>query len=169
MTHKPTYGLVSGAPMNGGDFTEQYTFSGNASANSAFAGGKVPPQISLFLSGHIHQFEYVNFNNNTDFAPQLIVGVGGEPYYRADRQSGREHSLAYAFQQQAFTVHTTSNTSSTTSTTVGAAYSQAEFGFALLLASPGGYAASVYNIYSSRAKAFGARSPCFRATSRCRD
>ncbi len=92
VTHKPTYGLVAGAPMNGGDFTEQYTFSGNASANSAFVGGKVPAEISMFLSGHIHQFEYVNFNNNTDFAPQLIVGMGGDSH-GPDRQP--ERGLGY--------------------------------------------------------------------------
>lgn len=42
VTHKPAYGLISGAPTNGGDFTEQYLFSGNATPNSAFKGGRVP-------------------------------------------------------------------------------------------------------------------------------
>ena len=40
----------------------------------------MPANIAFFLSGHIHQFEYVNFVNNTNFAPQLVVGTGaGQP------------------------------------------------------------------------------------------
>ena len=41
--------------------------------------------------------------------------------------------------------------STTTSTTVHAAYSQAEFGFAVLDATPTGYIANVYNINSTKA------------------
>ena len=148
MTHKPTYGLVSGAPTNGGDFTEQYTFSGNATANSAFSGG-VPYKIGMFLSGHIHQFEYVNFNDYTHYAPQLIVGMGGDNLDPTANPNGT--SPTYAFQSQSFTVHNNTSTGSTTSTTVHAAYSQAEFGFALLQVTPTGYIANVYNINANKA------------------
>jgi hypothetical protein len=155
-THKPTYGLVSGGtdlpslsgPTNtGGDFTEQYTFSGNATANSAFSGGTVPYKIAMFVSGHIHQFEYVNFNDYTHFAPQLIVGVGGTNLDPTANPNGV--SPTYAFTSQAFVVN--SQPSSTTSTTVHAAYSQAEFGFALLDATATGYTAEVYNINAAKA------------------
>jgi hypothetical protein len=148
MTHKPTYGLVSGAPTSGGDFTEQFTFSGNATANSAFSGG-VPYKIGMFLSGHIHQFEYLNFNDYTHFAPQLVVGVGGDNLDPTANPNGT--SPTYAYQAQPFTVHNSGSTTSTTSTTVHAAYAQAEFGFALLQATPTGYIASVYNINANKA------------------
>nr|WP_294544711.1 metallophosphoesterase [uncultured Rhodopila sp.] len=148
VTHKPSYGLVSGAPTNGGDFTEQYTFSGNATANSAFTGG-VPYKIALFLSGHIHQFEYVNFSDYSHYAPQLIVGTGGDNLDPTANPDG--HTLTYAYQNQAFTVHNNSTTSTTTTTNALAAYSQAEFGFAVLDATATGYIANVYNIYSTKA------------------
>ena len=148
VTHKPAFGLVSGAPTNGGDFTEQYTFSGNATANSAFSGG-VPYKIAMMLSGHIHQFEYVNFSDWTHYAPQLIVGTGGDNLDPTANPDGR--TLTYAFQNQLFTVHNSSTTSSTTSTNTLAAYSQAEFGFAVLDATATGYIANVYNIYSTKA------------------
>jgi hypothetical protein len=85
-THKPTFGLVYGsdgaagsAPAtadNSGDFTEQSVFSGGTYAASAFLGG-VPSNIALFISGHIHQAQFVSFLDNVHFAPQLVVGVSG--------------------------------------------------------------------------------------------
>jgi hypothetical protein len=101
----------------------------------------------MFLSGHIHQFEYVNFNDYTHYAPQLIVGVGGDNLDPTANPNG--NSPIYAYQSQPFTVH--NDPSTTTSTTVHAAYSQAEFGFALLQATPTGYIASVYNIGANKA------------------
>lgn len=148
VTHKPVYGLVSGATTNAGDFTEQYTFSGNASANSAFSGG-VPLKIAMLLSGHIHQFEYVNFSDNIHYAPQLIVGVGGDNLDPTANPNGT--SPTYAYQSQPFTIHSTSATGTTTSASVTHAYSQAEFGFAVLDATPTGYIANVYNINANKA------------------
>ncbi len=117
-THKPTYGLVSGAPNNGGDFTEQYTFSGKATGlSSAFSGG-VPYKVALFLSGHIHQFEYVNFNDYAHYAPQMIVGVSGDNLDATANPNGT--SPTYAYQSQPFTVHNDPTT--TGSATVHAAY-----------------------------------------------
>lgn len=152
VTHKPTYGLVSGAPQNGGDFTEQFTFSGASTAGitgftSAFAGGKVPPTIAAFLSGHVHQFEYVNFADNQDLAPQLIVGVGGDNLDPTANPNGT--SPTYAYQNQQFTLH--DSTTEPGTATVTHAYSQAEFGFALLDATATGYTVSVYNIGATRA------------------
>ena len=141
-THKPTYGLVSGAPTNGGDFTEQYLFNGLLNGASG-----VPYDIGMFLSGHIHQFEYVNFSDYTRFAPQLIVGVGGT---LLDTPTAAP-ALIDAYQNQAFTVHNTPTTTSVTSANVTNAYSQAEFGFAVLDATPTGYVANVYNIGAVRA------------------
>jgi hypothetical protein len=152
VTHKPTYGLVSGAPTNGGDFTEQYEFSGKASANSAFAGGKVPSSIALFLSGHIHQFEYVNFQDATDFAPQLIVGVGGDNLDPTANPNNTSPTYAL-YQNTPFTVHNNASTGTTGTANLDRAYSQAEFGFALLTATPNGsgYTADVYNIGANKA------------------
>jgi hypothetical protein len=149
VTHKPTYGLVSGAPNAGGDFTEQFTFSGNATPNSAFAGGVVPYSVSMFVSGHIHQFEYVNFNDYTHFAPQLVVGVGGTNLDPTANPNGT--SLTYAYKSQPFTIHESSTTATTTTAGVQAAYSQAEFGFAVLDVTPTGYIANVYNINATKA------------------
>ncbi len=157
-THKPTYGLVSGgtdlnAPPpvptnNGGDYTEQFTFSGNAAANSGFSGG-VPYKIPLFLSGHIHQFEYVNFQDWTHYAPQLIVGVGGDNLDPTSNPNGT--TVTYGFKSQNFVVHASGTTSTTTSTVATAAFAQAEFGFAVLDVTATGYVANVYNIGAAKA------------------
>jgi len=148
VTHKPSFGMVTAAPSNAGDFTEQFAFSGNATANSAFRNG-VPPQIALFLAGHIHQFQYLNFNDATHFAPQLIVGTGGD---NLDPPVAADGSLTYKYPtQNPFTVHNSSTTTSTTTTSVQAAYSQTEFGFAVLDVTSTGFTANVYNIYSTKA------------------
>jgi hypothetical protein len=138
-THKPAYGLVTGMPTSGGDATEQYLFNGLLNG-----GAGVPYSVGLFLSGHIHQFEYLNFSDYTRYAPQLIVGVGGT---LLDTPTAPP-ALTDAYQDQAFTLH--DGTSSTTSAEVTHAYSQAEFGFAVLHATPAGYLADVYSIGASR-------------------
>ena len=146
VTHKPPYGLVSGAPNGSGDVTEQVTFSGGANANSAFTGG-VPAKLAMFLSGHIHQFEYVNFADHNFYAPQMIVGVGGD---KLDATANPDATTpTYGYANQGFAVRNTSTTSTTAQ--VVRAYSQAEFGFAVLQATSSGYLASVYNIGASRA------------------
>jgi hypothetical protein len=128
VTHKPTFGLAAGAPTNSGDFTEQYAYTGAPTGlSSAFSGG-VPAKIGMFLSGHIHQFEYVNFNDYVHYAPQLIVGVSGDNLDPTANPDGT--TLTYAYQAQNFTVHNTAT--GTTAATVNHAYSQAEFGFAVL-------------------------------------
>ena len=126
-------------PTSGGDATEQYLFNGLLNGRAG-----VPYSVGLFLSGHIHQFEYVNFSDYTRYAPQLIVGVGGT---LLDTPIAPP-ALTDAYQNQPFTVHDT--TSGATSAQVTNAYSQAEFGFAVLDATPTGYLANVYNIGASR-------------------
>jgi hypothetical protein len=148
VTHKPEFGLISGAPTNGGDFTEQYAYSGNATANSAFSGG-VPYKIAMLLSGHVHQFEYINFSDYTRYAPQMIVGIGGDNLDATANPDGT--TPTYAFQSQNFTVHDSSSTSATATANVAAAYAQAEFGFALLEPTQKGFAAQVYTIGAHKA------------------
>ena len=169
-THKPTYGLTSvnsggydasGNP-NSGDFTEQFTFSGNATANSAFHNGVVPPSIAFFLSGHIHEFEYVNFTNNANFAPQLIVGTGGDNLdYTANPTVSSLPSappptaqLTYQYATgtpKPIDLHASATTATVSQTTVTNEYSQAEFGFAVLDATATGYVANVYTLGNNRA------------------
>ncbi|HUN52631.1 MAG TPA: metallophosphoesterase, partial [Candidatus Sulfotelmatobacter sp.] len=92
-THKPTFGLGVTTDANNnlisivgknpvtddyGDYTEQAAYySGGSYGGSAFLKG-VPANIALFLSGHIHQLQYVNFANPAVYAPALIVGTGGD-------------------------------------------------------------------------------------------
>ena len=146
MTHKPSYGLTAGAVTNSGDFTEQYTFHGAGLANTAFSGG-VPYSIALMLSGHIHAFQYVNFNDYTTYAPQLIVGVGGDNLDPTSNPDGT--SPLYGYANGSFTVHNTAST--TTTTNVTKAFSQSEFGFAVLDVTPTGFVANVYNIGATKA------------------
>jgi hypothetical protein len=154
VTHKPAFGMTSGATTNSGDFTEQYTFTGAPiGSGSAFTGG-VPLKIAMMLSGHIHQFEYVNFSDYTHYAPQIVVGTGGSSIDPSSNPQGftAPGGLTYGYTSTQFTVHNTPVTATTTTATVKQAYSQAEFGFALLDANAaGGYTASVYNINAAKA------------------
>jgi hypothetical protein len=82
VTHRPSFGLVSGGAKapgtvhNWGNMTEQAVFSGGTSAASAFVHG-VPPSIGLFLSGHVHQAQFIDLQDNAYYAPQLVVGMSG--------------------------------------------------------------------------------------------
>ncbi|MBV9811284.1 MAG: hypothetical protein JO326_00930, partial [Acetobacteraceae bacterium] len=140
---------IRGAPANAGDFTEQYTFSGNALAgpHAPFADGRVPSQLAMLLSGHIHMFQYVNFDDAERFAPQMIVGVGGtllDPDIEGSTPT-------YAAQNVQFTIHNSTATSGLPTQTVNHEYAQAEFGFALLQAQDNGYQAWIYNADTTRA------------------
>lgn len=164
-THKPSFGLTYGntgtgaAPSdNSGDFTEQAVFSGGTYAASAFANG-VPANLGLFLSGHIHQFEYVNFSDFAHYAPQLIVGIGGtllDPDLNTGVvPTGITDPAGFAQSNAPFTVNQFSG--STTSTTASRTYAHDEFGFALLttkrnvLGQVTGFDAAVYKISSALA------------------
>jgi hypothetical protein len=134
MTHKPTYGLVKGEPDGTGNLTDQYLFNG-------LNGGKVPDQISLFLSGHIHLTEYVNFVDRARYAPQLIVGVGGtllDPPIQAN-------SARYQMPADA-KFNVVDGLDGKTAVPVTGATAQAEYGFAVLDATPTGFVANLYTI-----------------------
>lgn len=103
----------------------------------------------MFLSGHVHQFEYVNFADYTHFAPQLIVGIAGDNLDATANPDGTTPTYAYQYQQ--FTVHSTTSTTNVPTATVQSAYSQAEFGYAMLTATSTGYIAHVYSLNATKA------------------
>jgi hypothetical protein len=82
VTHRPSFGLAAGGEKapgtvhNWGSLTEQAVFSGGTSAASAFTHG-VPADIGLFLSGHVHQAQFIDLQDSAYYAPQLIVGMSG--------------------------------------------------------------------------------------------
>jgi hypothetical protein len=143
LTHKPTFALVAGAPTNGGNFTEQFLFSGGLGPDSAFASG-VPYKIGLFLSGHVHQTEYLNFMDFARYAPQVIIGVGGS---QLDAPVVAGQSV-YAFANEPFTVHNTIY--STTPADVERAYARTEYGFALLHPQPRGFELQTFTLADGR-------------------
>ena len=140
-THKPSFGLTYGAQGTAaapddtaGDYTEQAVVAGGTYAASAFANG-VPANIGLFLSGHIHQFEYINFADTAHYAPQLIVGVGGtllDPDLNTGLvpANGTLDPAAYAQTDAPFSVNQI--TGSVVTTLAAKTYGHDEFGFALL-------------------------------------
>jgi hypothetical protein len=91
----------------------------------------------------------VNFQDWTHYAPQLIVGVGGDNLDPTSNPNGT--TVTYGFKSQNFVVHASGTTSNTTSTVATAAFAQAEFGFAVLDATATGYVANVYNIGAAKA------------------
>jgi len=175
-THKPTFGLSFGSapagcaastsPLtdNSGDFTEQGVFNGGTYSASAFKSG-VPANIALFLSGHVHQFQYFNFSSvngtNVEFPPQMIVGTGGS-LLDADCgatafgnvPSGELDVAKFKQTGAAFTVNT--NNASGLAAQSSNTFSHDEFGFALFDAITAGgkvtgYTADIYKISSARA------------------
>jgi hypothetical protein len=139
-THKPSFGLDFGSDGSGarpvdnsGDFTEQSVFAGGTYANSAFVFG-VPASIGLFLSGHIHQAQFVDFKDYIHYAPQLIVGMGGsllDPDMNTGLVPGGNSDVPNFNQRPAiFTVNTFSGVN--TSAIAAKTASHDEFGFALL-------------------------------------
>ena len=149
-THKPVYGYVAPTLNDAGDFTEQYTMSGAPTGvASAFTGG-VPAKLALMLSGHVHQFEYLNFQDYTHFAPQMVVGVGGDNLDPTANPNGTTATYKPT-NGSSFKVHNNATTSTTTTTTVQSGYAQALFGFAVLDATPTGFVANVYNTTATKA------------------
>ncbi len=160
-THKPTFGLdygdVTGTNNNSGDFTEQAVFSGGTWPGSAFVNG-VPSKVGLFLSGHVHQLQYL-VGPTHYYPPQLIVGVGGsllDPDMNTGLVPSGVTDIASYSQvsthgtQWTFTVNHFNNT--TTTADFSHNYSHDEFGFAVLDAvndvfgNTTGYVANVYKI-----------------------
>jgi hypothetical protein len=181
-THKPTFGLSFGsAPAgcaaalspvtdNSGDFTEQGVFNGGSGYTgggftSAFLNG-VPSNVALFVSGHVHQFQFFNFTStsgaNVQFPPQLVVGTGGSlldadcgstdfgnvPTGTLDVSKFKQTGAAFTVNASAGAAALPAQASNT--------FSHDEFGFALFdaITSGGvvtGYTADIYKISSARA------------------
>ena len=165
-THKPSFGLTYGAQGTpaapndtAGDYTEQAVFAGGTYAASAFANG-VPANIGLFLSGHIHQFQYVDFTDNSHYAPQLIVGQGGtllDPDLNTGLvpANGTLDPAAYGQTDAPFAVN--GITGSVVTALASRTYGHDEFGFALLTVqrdnhgAVNGFDAAVYKASSTLA------------------
>ncbi len=165
-THKPSFGLTYGAQGTAsapddtaGDYTEQAVVAGGTYAASAFAQG-VPANIGLFLSGHIHQFEYVNFADTAHYAPQMIVGQGGtllDPDLNTGLvpANGTLDPAAYAQTDAPFSVNQI--TGGVLTALAAKTYGHDEFGFALLTVQRGaggavtGFDAAVYKASSTLA------------------
>ena len=82
VTHRPSFAMAiekgdpPGTVHNWGNATEQAVFSGGTSLASAFVHG-VPASVGLFLSGHVHQAQYVDLQDREMYAPQLVIGMSG--------------------------------------------------------------------------------------------
>ncbi len=165
-THKPSFGLDYGEQSSStpsidsaGDYTLQAAVAGGTYAASAFAHG-VPKNVGLFLSGHIHAFQYVNFNNNELYAPQLIVGMGGS-LLDADLNTGIVPAngtldpAAYTQSGAEFAINQVSG--SVIDAIASKTYGHDEFGFAVLDAkfdtdgSVKAFDAAVYKVSSTLA------------------
>ena len=173
-THKPTFGLSYGTAPTGcatgpggtsdssGDWTQQAVFNGGTGySGTAFANG-VPSNVALFLSGHVHQFQYLNIGPtaqlNQQFAPQLIVGTGSsllDPDCNTGVVPSGVTDVA-TFKQTQFPYIVQTNPGQPTETNSNT-FSHDEFGFAIFDAitdSNGnvtGYNADIYKISSARA------------------
>jgi hypothetical protein len=179
-THKPTFGLSysytgststpgtgsclyvkSGAVQTydeSGDWTQQAVFNGGTSANSAFVNG-VPSNVFLFLSGHVHQFQYLNIaaagTPSLGFAPQLIVGTGGsllDPDCNTGAVPNGVTNVAN-FSQNAAPYKVQLNPGTSQSSVTASTFSHDEFGFAIFdkLADGSGYLADIYKVSSAKA------------------
>lgn len=123
VTHKPTYGLIgvsSTGVVSGGDQDEQNLFSSG-----------VPQPIKLLLSGHIHNYQAVQFTD-PKYAPQLVIGNSGT---LLDSDGVPTPEVGATYQASPSTTATTKNTSDL-----------AEFGFAVLDTTPTGYNGTVYDL-----------------------
>jgi predicted phosphodiesterase len=79
--HRPTWAAITG-PLGiamGGNLTLIEASRLNAQKDSAL----IPPSVELMLSGHIHTFEAINFNQPVP--PQIVAGNGGDALYVTPR------------------------------------------------------------------------------------
>lgn len=156
-THKPSFGLGASSTSNFGNFTEQSMISGGSGyVNTVFKDG-VPASIGLFLSGHIHQLEYLTFADPARYAPQLIVGTGGslldDDILSGKVPTGTADIAAFRAQDYRFTVNQAPG--ATTTAPVSRAYAHDEFGFGVLDLVQGdgalGFNASLFRIDATQA------------------
>jgi predicted phosphodiesterase len=79
--HRPTWAAISG-PLDipiGGNLTLMEASRLNAQKGAPL----IPPSVELMLSGHIHTFEAINFNQAVP--PQIVAGNGGDALYVTPR------------------------------------------------------------------------------------
>ena len=79
--HRPTWAAISG-PLGiamGGNLTLIEASRLNAQKGAAL----IPSSVELMLSGHIHTFEAINFNQRVP--PQIVAGNGGDALYETPR------------------------------------------------------------------------------------
>jgi predicted phosphodiesterase len=79
--HRPTWAAISG-PLDipiGGNLTLMEASRLNAQKGAPL----IPPSVELMLSGHIHTFEAINFNQPVP--PQIVAGNGGDALYVTPR------------------------------------------------------------------------------------
>ena len=164
VTHRPSFALVvagekaPGTVHNWGNMTEQAVFSGGTSAASAFAHG-VPANIGLFLSGHVHQAQFIDLQDSTAYAPQLIVGMSGtllDPDIDTGVvPPGNVDLPAFTERAAVFTIGRFDGTKS--KVVAQSAGTHDEFGFALLHADSGaagkitGFHADIYKLGTTKA------------------
>ena len=164
VTHRPSFGLAAGwgktvgQVQNAGNVNEQSVFSGGTSPLSAFTHG-VPANIGLFLSGHVHQAQYVNLQDSAYYAPQLVVGMSGtllDPDITTGKPVAGDIDIP-SFQENAATFaigHFDGTMGSTLARSAGA---HDEFGFAVLDAYFGkdgtteGFNAEIYKLGTTKA------------------
>ncbi|HEY0832956.1 MAG TPA: metallophosphoesterase [Azospirillum sp.] len=73
LTHRPLW-AVSAVPADG---KKGETLNATLQSAMAQAGGALPGNVGLVLSGHLHRFESVAFADKTGRPPQLIIGDSG--------------------------------------------------------------------------------------------
>jgi hypothetical protein len=161
VTHRPSFAIVNvksalgtRSVQNVGNATEQAIFSGGTFANSAFAQG-VPHNIFLFLSGHVHEAQYVNLQDSEKYPPQLIVGMSGT-LLDADLNTGKVPAGNIdvpVFAESTSPFKVAAFAGAPKNEIAKAAGAHDEFGFALLEATSDGSAfnAQIYKLGTSKA------------------
>jgi hypothetical protein len=121
--HRPTWAAISG-PLGiarGGNLTLMEASSLNARKGSAL----IPPSVELMLSGHIHTFEAINFNQPVP--PQIVAGNGGDALYVTPRNLRGTQFIGHS------------------GVTVADGLSVGGFGFLLMTKAPGGWIVDLYD------------------------
>jgi hypothetical protein len=161
VTHRPSFAMVSAKSLLGtrsvqnvGNATEQAVFSGGTNPASAFSHG-VPGNIFLFLSGHVHEAQYVNLQDSGKYPPQLIVGMSGT-LLDADLNTGKVpagNADVPAFTENSSPFQVATFAGAPKNETAKTAGAHDEFGFAVLEATSDGRAfnAQIYKLGTSKA------------------
>lgn len=157
VAHKPTYGLNTGSSSPSAVEPSAYTYVGGGDANEqVLFGGHVPDPISLFVSGHTHNFQLIDFAD-PNYAPQLVIGNSGQLLdgLQVDTAKVAASSPQFRLATGKTGAGTPGSPEVTTFAQVGLqqVVDKNEFGFAVLdqLADQSGYVANIYTLNSARA------------------